>query len=135
VGTSTIYNQQEIVKMKITRKKLKKLIKETLEDMRELTGEEPLGPSPGSPSSPEDSSQPKQSDTPDVSKVKAGVAQRFLKKLQSNQALQKQLEKVIQSNDSVGKQQIVAWWAKTLGLDVQKDASKIRSQAKRLDAV
>jgi hypothetical protein len=113
--------------MKITKEKLKKLIKEELDSITEVGENPPLG---DSPSAEEDTP----SGTPDSSKMKAS-AQRLLKKLQNNAALKKQLDMVAKSGDQVGKQQLVAWWTKALGLDLQKDTGKIKTQAKRIGAV
>ena len=105
--------------MKITKSQIKKLIKEELEALKESETKTP---------------EVEIVEEVDTTSMKM-PAQRLLTKLQANQALKKQLDIVAASNDVVGKQQLVAWLTSTLGLDTQKDAAKIRTQAKKIGAV
>lgn len=104
--------------MKITKSRIKELIKEELEALKEIETNIPEVEVVGEM---------------DTTSMKL-PAQRLLSKLQANQALKKQLDIVAASNDKIGKQQLVAWFTATLGLDTQKDAAKIRAQAKKIGA-
>ena len=117
--------------MKITESKLKEFIKEELESLLEVGEDPPLGPSPGAVSSKDTSSAGDGvgGGETDVTKMKP-VTAAVLKKIKANAALNTALERV--KKDPIGSQQIVAHFARVLGVDLGKDISKLKDQSKRI---